>query len=162
MKYSLVLALTFLVLATSSPFAEETAPMPVGDAYPLDTCPVSGKKLGSMGDPVILMHEGREIRLCCGGCVAKVKADPAAVMAKVDAAIIAAQKADYPLDVCPVSGKKLGSGDMTPVDIVVGNRLVRLCCADCKDCRGSGKSNLMPTARWRPCWTSPASWTLRL
>ena len=41
----------------------------VGDAYSLSTCPISGKKLGSMGDPVVRLYEGREVRYCCGGCI---------------------------------------------------------------------------------------------
>ncbi len=45
-------------------------------AYPLGTCPISGAKLGSMGDPVIYTHKGQEIKLCCQGCVGQVKADP--------------------------------------------------------------------------------------
>jgi hypothetical protein len=55
---------------------------------------------------------------------------PATYAAKLDAAVIAAQKASYALDVCPISGKKLGSmGE--PKDVVVANRLVRLCCGGC-------------------------------
>ena len=30
--------------------------------YPLDVCIVSGEKLGSMGEPVAIVHEGQEIR----------------------------------------------------------------------------------------------------
>ena len=37
------------------------------DAYPIDTCIVSGKKLGEMGDAVIINHKGREVRFCCAG-----------------------------------------------------------------------------------------------
>ena len=44
--------------------------------------------------------------------------------------MIAAQKASYPLEVCPVSGEKL-SGMGEPVDYVQGTRLVRLCCKKC-------------------------------
>lgn len=161
----------------------------VGDAYTLDTCPVSGEKLGSMGETPILLHEGREVRLCCEGCVkkyqanaeamnqeidkkliadqeshyptntcinsgaelkdggvsfivgnrlmktcctkceAKVKADPAAYLAKLDEQVIEAQKADYKLDVCPISGEKIEEG---APQIVVANRLVKLCCEGCK------------------------------
>jgi hypothetical protein len=39
----------------------------VGDPYPLATCPITGKKLGSMGDPVIKVYDGREVRYCCSG-----------------------------------------------------------------------------------------------
>lgn len=37
-------------------------------AYPMETCMVSGKKLGAMGEPSRLVHEGREIKFCCEGC----------------------------------------------------------------------------------------------
>jgi len=101
------------------------------DPYPLDTCPVSGKKLESMDKAITLNYEGRDIRFCCAGCPDKFKADPAKYLESVDAAIIKQQKDHYPLDVCPISGEKLGSmGD--PVDIVVGNRHLQLCCAGCK------------------------------
>jgi len=47
-----------------------------------------------------------------------------------DAEIIAQQKPSYPLDVCPVTGQKLGQhGD--PVDYVYKGRLVRFCCSGC-------------------------------
>ncbi len=55
---------------------------------------------------------------------------------KTDAAWLAKAKAEYPTDVCVVSGDKLG-GDMgLPQDYIYreeGNpdRLVRLCCKDC-------------------------------
>ncbi len=55
------------------------------DTYPLDTCVVSGKELGSMGDPVILDYEGQEVRLCCGGCVAKFNAHPEKFLSKLTA-----------------------------------------------------------------------------
>jgi hypothetical protein len=57
---------------------------PAAKKYPLDTCPVSGEKLGSMGDPVILKHEGREVRLCCPGCIDKFKQDPPKYLKKLD------------------------------------------------------------------------------
>jgi hypothetical protein len=43
----------------------------------------------------------------------------------------AAQIKAYPIDKCVVTGEKLGGmGD--PVDMVVKNHLIRLCCAGCK------------------------------
>ena len=56
------------------------------DAYPLDVCVVSGQKLGSMGEPVVITHEGHTVKLCCQGCVATFKKDPAKYLAKLDAA----------------------------------------------------------------------------
>lgn len=52
--------------------------------YPLDTCLVSGEKIGSMGDPIIIHHEGREIKFCCDSCVPKFKKDPAKYLVKLD------------------------------------------------------------------------------
>lgn len=99
-----------------------------GPSYPLSTCPISGEPLEK---PVEYVHGTRLVRFCCDDCKAKFIADPTATMAKVDAALIAAQLKTYKVDVCPVSGEKLGSmGD--PVDVLYGTRLVRLCCGGCK------------------------------
>ena len=46
-------------------------------AYPLDYCVVSNEKLGSMGKPKRIVHEGQEIKLCCGGCEKKFRKEPA-------------------------------------------------------------------------------------
>jgi hypothetical protein len=48
-------------------------------------CPVSGHNLGEMGKPVKVSAEGRTFYLCCDDCQEKVKADPKAVIAKLDA-----------------------------------------------------------------------------
>jgi YHS domain-containing protein len=53
------------------------------DVYPLATCVVSGKTLGSMGSPVILLYQGIEVRFCCDGCVKKFHADPDTYLAKL-------------------------------------------------------------------------------
>ena len=107
--------------------AEEGAPA-WSDPYPLDTCPVSGGKLGSMGDPVVKTHDGREVRFCCDGCIAKFESDKEGHIAKIDARIVRDQTPFYPLAQCVVSGEPLTDG---AVDLVYGNRLVRLCCAMC-------------------------------
>jgi YHS domain-containing protein len=97
-------------------------------SYPLATCPVSGEKLSDKA--VDYVTQGRLVRLCCKDCIAEVEKAPAAIIAKVDAAVIAAEKASYPLKTCPISGKKLGEmGD--PVEYVHGTRLVRFCCGNC-------------------------------
>jgi len=100
--------------------------------YPLQTCPISGEKLGGMGKPVDLVYRNRLVRLCCNGCKSKFLKDSGKFVAKLDAAVVAAQGPKYPLKTCVVSGEELG-GDMgDPIDYVVGNRLVRLCCKGCK------------------------------
>ncbi len=102
------------------------------DPYTLPNCPVTGQKLGSMGDPVVKEYDGREVRFCCAGCVPTFEADPAAHWAKIDKEIIAAQEKEYPLDTCVVLDEKLGSMS-DPVKLVHNNRLVMLCCAGCVD-----------------------------
>ncbi len=47
-------------------------------------CPVSGESLGSMGVPVKVNAEGKTFFLCCKGCNKEVKADPKAVVAKLN------------------------------------------------------------------------------
>jgi len=95
----------------------------IGDAYPFGTCPVSGKKLGMMGDPLIKLYDGREVRFCCGGCTGKFEKNLAKSLAKIDAKIAADQMPLYPLTTSIVSGEKLPK---KPEDIVHGNRLIRL------------------------------------
>ena len=99
-------------------------------SYPLTTCPVSGEELGSAGDPIDSVHEGRLVRFCCPMCEGKFLKNPAEYLAKIDEAVIAAQGPSYALATCPISGMKLG-GMGEPYDHVSGTRLVRFCCAGC-------------------------------
>jgi len=46
------------------------------DDYPLDVCVVSGEKLGSMGKPHVIHHEGVEVRFCCKECLPEFNKDP--------------------------------------------------------------------------------------
>lgn len=102
------------------------------DPYPLTTCPVTGKELGAMGDPLVKVYDGREVRFCCAGCPAKFEADPEKYWKQIDADITKQQDKSYPLDTCVVSGEKLG-GDMgEPVQFMHKNHLVKLCCKGCK------------------------------
>jgi hypothetical protein len=57
---------------------------PPAKPYPLKTCIVSDEELGSMGDPVVLVHEGQEIKFCCKSCIKKFKADPAKYLKKLE------------------------------------------------------------------------------
>jgi nitrous oxide reductase accessory protein NosL len=56
------------------------------DGYPLDVCLVSDEPLGSMGDPVVMEHNGRQVKFCCAGCVESFNKEPARYMAKLDSA----------------------------------------------------------------------------
>lgn len=67
-------------------------------AYPLDTCVVSGEKLGEMGTPIDYIHkeEGkpdRLVRFCCKMCIGKFKKDPAKYLKLIDEANAQKKKA---------------------------------------------------------------------
>jgi len=65
--------------------AAKESPQAAVVPYPLDSCIVSGEKLGSMGAPIVKVYDGREVRFCCSGCVKRFEADKAAYLAKIDA-----------------------------------------------------------------------------
>jgi len=100
--------------------------------YPTDRCVVMGDPLeGGEEPPIDYVYKNRLVRLCCKMCARKLEKRPERYLEELDAAVVKAQDATYPFDTCPVSGHELGSmGD--PVKMVVGNRLVKLCCASCK------------------------------
>jgi len=54
--------------------------------YTLKTCVVSGEKLGEMGKPYVFDYKGREIKLCCKGCLKDFKKDPAKYIKKIEEA----------------------------------------------------------------------------
>jgi hypothetical protein len=50
------------------------------ELQPKALCPVTGKPLGSMGPPVTVVVNGRQVRLCCEACEAKLRRDPVKYM----------------------------------------------------------------------------------
>lgn len=103
------------------------------ESYSLDTCPVSGEKLGSMGYPVVKTYDGREVRFCCDGCIKDFEADRNEFFKKIDKKMVMDQLPYYPMDTCIVGGDPLfEDGEDMAVNMVYGNRLVRFCCMDCK------------------------------
>jgi YHS domain-containing protein len=44
--------------------------------YPLDRCLVTDTKLGSMGDPFVMVYRGQELKFCCEPCVDEFERDP--------------------------------------------------------------------------------------
>ncbi|MBU6171821.1 MAG: hypothetical protein KGQ87_10090 [Verrucomicrobia bacterium] len=70
---------TFIIaaLATCAASAAEVKP------YPSDVCIVSGNKLGSMGTPVTIIHNGQEVKFCCKPCVAKFNRNPEKYLKKI-------------------------------------------------------------------------------
>ena len=85
-----ILLISTLAFLLSSCGKQETATVEAPAAAPEATsaaklCPVSGEELGSMGDPFVYVHEGREIKFCCEQCVPKFEKDPAKYLSKLDA-----------------------------------------------------------------------------
>ncbi len=72
--------------AVKSPEASAAGVDPNAKPYPLDTCIVSGGKLGSMGEPMKFAYKGQEIKLCCKGCEKKFYAEPEKHLDKIAAA----------------------------------------------------------------------------
>lgn len=68
----------------------EADPASVSEAavkpYPLEDCIVSDEELGSMGEPIVIVHEGQEIKFCCDKCIPKFEKDPAKYLSKLDPA----------------------------------------------------------------------------
>lgn len=92
--------ITTLVSAAALIFAVFTAPVAMAEdghnhdhgkkeekntkAYTLDTCVVSGDKLGEMGKPVVFDYKGQEIKLCCKDCRKDFDKDPAKYLKKLE------------------------------------------------------------------------------
>lgn len=76
-------------------------------AYPLDTCIVADKKLGSMGKPHEFVHKGRQFKYCCIGCDDKFQKNTDKYIKKFDDAIASNKAAD---------GKPAESTDTTAND----------------------------------------------
>jgi hypothetical protein len=74
MKTLTVLALTGAFLA--APWTGFAADKPKAKPYPLDTCLVSGEKLGDHGDVYEFVHKDQQIKLCCKGCLKDFNKEP--------------------------------------------------------------------------------------
>jgi hypothetical protein len=76
---------------SATPGATHATPTPPSDTSPDDRrlierqkiCPVTGQELGSMGEPVRVVVEGRVIFLCCDGCAPALRKDPKKYLAKL-------------------------------------------------------------------------------
>lgn len=76
---------------TNSPDASPHNPPPKAHAPPpkpdlLTTCPVSGDKLGEMGQPFVFVYQGQEVKLCCPDCKKDFDKDPKKYMKLIRAA----------------------------------------------------------------------------
>ena len=51
--------------------------------YTSEDCIVTDNELGSMGDPVTIIYEGREIKFCCAPCEEEFRAEPEKFLSKL-------------------------------------------------------------------------------
>ncbi len=145
MRSALVLAPLFLLLTFSckGPEGGQNGPQPASQPapvsilvsdhyYPNELCLVSGKPANRKGTEQVFEVEGRTVKTCCTNCKAAVLKSPKKYLAKLDKWTIEEQRRHYPLSTCVISGEKLDAmGE--PVDVLVDQTLIRVCCDGCKD-----------------------------
>ena len=85
---NIVKAMAVIVsLVTFGSFAAEEKPAAKAKPYPHKTCVVSDEKFGGdMGDPYVFIYKGREVKLCCKGCLDDFNKEAAKYVKKMEAA----------------------------------------------------------------------------
>lgn len=89
-KYLAAIVLTSAVMSQAAEKADK--PALKAKPYTLKTCAVADEDLGSMGDAYVFTHEGREIKLCCKGCLKDFNKDSAKYIKKIEKAEKKAEK----------------------------------------------------------------------
>ena len=97
LTFLLVLVGTLAVMTSGCATAADQKPAAGAAAkakpYPLKVCVVSDEKFGGdMGDPYVFTYEGREVKLCCKGCLDDFKKDTAKYVKKMEEAEAKAKK----------------------------------------------------------------------
>ena len=77
------IAVAALALVSCKPGKTEASATDSVKPYTLDTCLVSGEKLGEMGKPYEIVHEGQQIKFCCKSCLPDFQKDPAKYLEKL-------------------------------------------------------------------------------
>ncbi len=55
-------------------------------------CPISGEKIGEMGEGKVVEYDGKQYKLCCPACEKDFLKDPAAAVQKIEASMAAEAK----------------------------------------------------------------------
>lgn len=102
--------------------------------YLLDTCIVSGDKIGSMGKPVVIIQDGNEIKFCCNDCPKDFAKDTAKYMKMIADAekklpanattVKDGPVKPYPLDYSIGSGDKL-AGVAKPIVVIYNGQEIK-------------------------------------
>jgi YHS domain-containing protein len=125
MRRTLVVpVLVTLLLAASGLTAAAESPA----GRPQTSCPVTGKAIDTKASPHV-DWQGQRIYFADKAAADAFRKDPEKVFAKFAAEDIAPENIQT---TCPVSGEKLGGGDMgDPVSIGYKGRTIRFCCGAC-------------------------------
>lgn len=84
----LVFGFSLPALAGDTAAIEQAAAVNVGNKL----CPVSGEKVGDMGDPILFEYNGKVYNMCCAMCVKDFKKDPEKYSKIAEEEVAAAQK----------------------------------------------------------------------
>ena len=96
------------------------------NAKPQTRCPVGGEPIDKT---VHIDYQGQRIYFCCPKCPPEFRKDPEKYFAKFAADGVQLENVQT---TCPVTGEKLGEGDMgAPVSIQYKGRTVQFCCKMC-------------------------------
>ncbi|NQT20547.1 MAG: hypothetical protein HQ592_12640, partial [Planctomycetes bacterium] len=116
-----VLLLTAAAFAAKRALADDEKAEP----KPQTTCPVMG---GKINKELFVDHDSKRIYLCCPGCEAAVKKDPAKYIAKLEDDGITLDKPIKPQTTCPVMGGKINK----ELFVDHGGKRIYLCCPGCE------------------------------
>ena len=95
-------------------------------AKPQAKCPVSGAPIDRS---VHIDYQGQRIYFCCPKCPAEFRKNPGMYFAEFEKDGIVLENIQT---TCPVSGEKLGEGDMgKPVSVQYKGRTIQFCCKMC-------------------------------
>ena len=84
MNHLIPLAIASLLIVSCKPAETgSAATAPATKPYLLETCLVSGEKLGTMGKPLEIVHKGQQIKFCCKSCLPKFEKDPAKYLSQL-------------------------------------------------------------------------------
>ncbi|MBZ5587937.1 MAG: YHS domain-containing protein [Acidobacteriia bacterium] len=114
------------ILATALMGAAVALAVEAPAAKPQATCPVSGAPIDRS---VHLDYQGQRIYFCCAKCLPEFRKDPEKYFAVFEKEGVQLENVQT---TCPVSGEKLGEGDMgAPVSVQYKGRTVQFCCKMC-------------------------------
>ncbi len=119
----LTLACTLLPACAGPSSASNRTPdqiHPAAEPYSLAVCGMCGTRLGARGESIEIIHQGRPLRVCSHSCKIIFESNPAAGLARFDAAMLADQRPYYPARASLVTGRPLAED---AVEFIWGNRM---------------------------------------